>query len=93
VFLCDDVSPCGDERFDAPWSALPSLHHLQPIACFAACLAVRPGWPIAFAEPNMPNPQVFLERHARAWFHYVSPDETAFVRWRRPAIEEAPVWP
>jgi hypothetical protein len=30
----------------------------------------------------MLNPQVFLERRFRRWFPYVSPDETAFVRWR-----------
>lgn len=29
----------------------------------------------------MLNPQVFIERKFRNFFPYVSPDETAFVRW------------
>jgi hypothetical protein len=29
----------------------------------------------------MLNPQVYLERRCRRLFPYVSPDETAFVRW------------
>jgi hypothetical protein len=36
---------------------------------------------MSFAEPNMLNPQVFLERHVRGLFPYVSPDETAFIRF------------
>ena len=31
------------------------------------------------AEPNLLNPQVWLERNVRSWFPYVSPDEIAFV--------------
>jgi len=39
------------------------------------------GW-LSFAEPNMLNPQVFMERKFRflPFFSYTSPDETAFVR-------------
>ena len=36
---------------------------------------------MAFAEPNLLNPQVWMERNFRSWFPYVSPDETAIVRW------------
>ena len=36
---------------------------------------------MVFAEPNMLNPQVWMERHFRSWFPYVSHDETAIVRW------------
>lgn len=61
------------------------LHHLE----FGTALRrigelLKPGGAVSFAEPNMLNPQVFLER--RRWlsrlFPYVSPDETAFVRWK-----------
>jgi hypothetical protein len=41
---------------------------------------LKRGGRICFAEPNMLNPQVFVERHCRWLFHYVSADETAFVR-------------
>ena len=39
---------------------------------------------MSFAEPNMLNPQVYLERrfHYLPMFAYTSPDETAFVRWK-----------
>jgi 2-polyprenyl-3-methyl-5-hydroxy-6-metoxy-1,4-benzoquinol methylase len=42
------------------------------------------GGRISFAEPNMLNPQVFLERRFQylPMFSYISPDETAFVRWK-----------
>jgi hypothetical protein len=41
---------------------------------------LRPGGVISFAEPNMLNPQIFLERKLRFLFPHVSPDETAFTR-------------
>jgi hypothetical protein len=40
---------------------------------------------MCFAEPNLLNPQVFIERKftfLRPLLSYVSPDETAFIRWR-----------
>jgi hypothetical protein len=37
---------------------------------------------MSFAEPNMLNPQIYCERHFRQFFPEVSPDETAFVRFR-----------
>jgi 2-polyprenyl-3-methyl-5-hydroxy-6-metoxy-1,4-benzoquinol methylase len=45
---------------------------------------LKKGGSISFAEPNMLNPQVFLERrfHYLPMFSYTSPDETAFVRWK-----------
>ena len=59
------------------------LHHLDADRALSQVHALlKPGGVLAFAEPNMLNPQIFLERHLRHWFHYVSPDETAFVRWR-----------
>lgn len=59
------------------------LHHLEVERALAKCYELlRPGGRLAFAEPNMLNPQVFAERtFMRKRLKYVSPDETAFVRW------------
>ena len=61
------------------------LHHLDVDEALAAiCRLLKPGGRVSFAEPNMLNPQVFLERHPpfflKEYYAYVSPDETAFVR-------------
>ena len=75
-----------DCEVDGPFDAVIGssiLHHLDINASFAKIYALlRPGGTMSFAEPNMLNPQVFLERRFRRWFPCVSPDETAFVRWR-----------
>jgi 2-polyprenyl-3-methyl-5-hydroxy-6-metoxy-1,4-benzoquinol methylase len=59
------------------------LHHLEvDEALQKSHHLLRPGGRLAFAEPNMLNPQVFAERtFLRKALKYVSPDETAFVRW------------
>ena len=61
------------------------LHHLDMIKAAPILFRlIKPGGRLCFAEPNMLNPQVFLERKLsfiRPLFWYVSPDETAFVRW------------
>lgn len=61
------------------------LHHLDiDQALKELSRVLKPGGTIYFTEPNMLNPQVFLERHT-ALFGYLikkSPDETAFFRWR-----------
>lgn len=61
------------------------LHHLDvDVALPRIFELLKPGGRLGFAEPNLLNPQVFLERYARGikpLFPYVSPDETAFVRW------------
>lgn len=59
------------------------LHHLDLDEALAKCFELlKPGGSMAFAEPNMLNPQVFAERtFLRKRLSYVSPDETAFVRW------------
>ena len=58
------------------------LHHLDIPAAIETCtrLLAR-GGRIVFAEPNLLNPQVWMERTFRSWFPYVSRDETAIVRW------------
>jgi SAM-dependent methyltransferase len=67
------------------------LHHLRFESAVPEMLRVlKPGGRFCFAEPNMLNPQVFLERNVR-WIGRRldnSPGETAFVRWRlRPVLE------
>jgi len=58
------------------------LHHLNILpSCLKIISLLKPGGTMAFAEPNMLNPQVFAERKFRKCFPYISPDETAFVRW------------
>lgn len=61
------------------------LHHLDVADALRAIRRLlKPGSTLCFAEPNMLNPQVFLERHPpgvlRRYFAYVSPDETASFR-------------
>jgi SAM-dependent methyltransferase len=83
-----------DYRFENP--ALPTwrngpfdavigssvLHHLDLSVAMDRIrdLLKLGGW-LSFAEPNLLNPQVFIERNFRRFFPYVSPDETAFIRW------------
>jgi SAM-dependent methyltransferase len=59
------------------------LHHLELGPALGKSFELlKPGGYLAFAEPNMLNPQVFAERtFLRKTLKYVSPDETAFVRW------------
>jgi 2-polyprenyl-3-methyl-5-hydroxy-6-metoxy-1,4-benzoquinol methylase len=72
---------------DGPFDAIIGssiLHHLDVDASIQRMKALlKPGGRICFAEPNMLNPQIFLERRFRGLkiFAYTSSDETAFVRW------------
>jgi len=72
---------------DGPFDAVIGssvLHHLEIDVALARILELlKPGGFLSFAEPNMLNPQVFMERHFQFLpiFAYTSPDETAFVRW------------
>jgi len=76
---CDAIGP-----FDAIVGS-SVLHHLEiQLALSKMFELLKPGGWLSFAEPNMLNPQVFLERKFsffKPLFWYVSPDETAFVRW------------
>jgi 2-polyprenyl-3-methyl-5-hydroxy-6-metoxy-1,4-benzoquinol methylase len=62
------------------------LHHLDiETALKKIHSLLRPGGFMCFTEPNMLNPQVFIERKFRSLipcFWYVSEDETAIVRWK-----------
>jgi 2-polyprenyl-3-methyl-5-hydroxy-6-metoxy-1,4-benzoquinol methylase len=61
------------------------LHHLEVEQSLRKIHALlRPGGTLAFAEPNMLNPQIFVQKNipcVKRWLGD-SPDETAFVRWR-----------
>ncbi len=76
-----------EDLVEAPFDAVVGssvLHHLELDRSLERIHELlRPGGRLCFAEPNLVNPQVFLERKARFLkiFDYVSPDETAFVRW------------
>jgi SAM-dependent methyltransferase len=75
---CDVVGP-----FDAVIGS-SILHHLEVDAAIGHIRRLlKPGGRLSFAEPNMLNPQVYLERRFShlPMFSYTSPDETAFVRW------------
>lgn len=67
------------------------LHHLDIPAAIDTCRRLlATGGRIVFAEPNLLNPQVWMERRFRSWFPYVSRDETAIVRWElRRQLERA----
>lgn len=73
-----------DAHLPGPFDAVVGssvLHHLEVRPALARLHGLlRPEGRLCFAEPNMLNPQVFLERRCRRWFPYVSPDETAFLR-------------
>jgi SAM-dependent methyltransferase len=90
-FVAADVEalPFASGAFDAVVGNAV-LHHLRLDRTVPEMLRVlRPGGRFCFAEPNMLNPQVFLERNVR-WIGRRldnSPGETAFVRWRiRPEL-------
>jgi SAM-dependent methyltransferase len=76
-----------DCDLDGPFDAIIGssvLHHLNVDRAIRRMRdLLKSGGRIAFAEPNMLNPQVYLERkfHHLSMFSYVSPDEIAFVRW------------
>lgn len=83
-FLAKPFEACD---VDGPFDAIVGssiLHHLDLVASLPKILnlLVPGGW-ISFAEPNMLNPQIFLQKNI-PWIKARlgdSPDETAFVRW------------
>lgn len=60
------------------------LHHLEIIpALFRIFDLLKPGGIMSFAEPNMLNPQILIQKNVpliKTWLGD-SPDETAFFRW------------
>jgi SAM-dependent methyltransferase len=73
---------------DGPFDAVVGsslLHHLayaSALICIYELLA--PGGRLSFAEPNMLNPQIAVQKNVPLIKRLLgdSPDETAFVRWR-----------
>jgi len=74
--------PFPDRTFDAVLGD-GVLHHL---ALEPALQEIRrvlvPEGGILFFEPNMVNPQIFLERKTPVRRLHQTPDETAFYRWK-----------
>ena len=75
----------ADDSFDAVIGS-SVLHHLDmETAVKKIFTLLKPGGIMCFTEPNMLNPQVYIERKFRSvlpCFWYVSEDETAIVRWK-----------
>lgn len=75
-----------DCEIDGPFDAVIGssvLHHLDISLAFPMIFKLlKPGGVMSFAEPNLLNPQVFLEMRFRQWFPLISADETAFIPWK-----------
>lgn len=83
-FLEKPFEHCATE---GPFDALVGssvLHHLDMSVSLPIMFSLlRPGGLLSFAEPNMLNPQILVQKNVpwiKAWLGD-SPDETAFVRW------------
>jgi 2-polyprenyl-3-methyl-5-hydroxy-6-metoxy-1,4-benzoquinol methylase len=90
-FICSPFEECGTEGgFDAVIGS-SILHHLDMDQALPKIRdLLKPGGRIAFAEPNMLNPQIFIERHFRQFFSHISENETAFVASKlKRTLEEA----
>lgn len=77
-----------DDDMGGPFDAVIGssvLHHLDvEVALAKIHHLLKPGGVMSFAEPNMLNPQIMLQKNM-PWIKSRmgdSPDETAFVRWR-----------
>ncbi len=74
----------ADESFDAV-VGISILHHLNwELALKSAHRLLKHGGVVRFSEPNMLNPQIFLQKNI-PWLKRLagdSPDETAFTRWQ-----------
>lgn len=74
----------GDASFDVVYGS-SVLHHLEMLPALQEFYRVtRPGGKLVFAEPNMLNPQILVQKNVpfiKKWMGD-SPDETAIVRWK-----------
>jgi 2-polyprenyl-3-methyl-5-hydroxy-6-metoxy-1,4-benzoquinol methylase len=84
-FVC---SPFENLRSDEPFDTIIGssvLHHLEIEPALKNIFRLlKPGGIMAFAEPNMLNPQIMAQSNI-PWLRKRvgnSPDETAFFRWR-----------
>lgn len=59
------------------------LHHLVVNESLDKVIKIlKPGGVFSFAEPNLLNPQIFIERTFPRLFPSISHDESAFIRWQ-----------
>jgi ubiquinone/menaquinone biosynthesis C-methylase UbiE len=73
-----------DSVFDAVYGS-SVLHHLEmPTALKEFYRVLKTGGRLVFAEPNMLNPQIFIQKNIPFIKRLMgdSPDETAIVRWK-----------
>lgn len=79
-----ELMPFKDGSFDLILG-VSVLHHLNvENALKESKRVLKKGGMIILSEPNMANPQIFLQRRIN-WlrkFMHVTPTETAFFRWR-----------
>ncbi|MDI6792160.1 MAG: class I SAM-dependent methyltransferase [bacterium] len=72
-----------DNNFDSVVGS-SILHHLNLEKAFLEIKRVlKPEGRVAFAEPNMMNPQIMIQKNIKPIKRWLgdSPDETAFFRW------------
>ncbi len=86
TFRLDDAEELSfkDASFDVVIGS-SVLHHLDvSIALPEIRRVLKPGGRMAFAEPNMMNPQIAMQRKVPLLRRLAgeSPEETAFIRWR-----------
>jgi ubiquinone/menaquinone biosynthesis C-methylase UbiE len=85
-FKIDDAMNLSfpDNNFDIVFGS-SILHHLDYQKSSEEIFRVlKPGGRLVFAEPNMLNPQIFIQKNVpfiKRWLGD-SPDETAVVRWK-----------
>ena len=85
-FLVDDAMKMkfADESFDVVFGS-SILHHLELHKSLEEIFRVmKKGGRMVFAEPNMINPQIFIQKNIPFIKERLgdSPDETAIVRWK-----------
>lgn len=85
-FLIDDAMSLSfaDESFNVVCGS-SVLHHLEMETAYKEFYRVlKPGGKMVFAEPNMVNPQILVQKNVpfiKRWAGD-SPDETAIIRWK-----------
>ena len=85
-FKIDDAMNLSfaDESFDVVCGS-SVLHHLEMEKAYDEFYRVlKPGGRMVFAEPNMINPQILVQKNIPCIKRWMgdSPDETAIIRWK-----------
>ncbi len=80
--LLRDLQECMGPNYYNAVVGSSVLHHIDIHRGLRKIYTLlKPGGRLCFAEPNLLNPQIWLERKFRRLFWYVEPSETAFTRW------------